>query len=151
MKRLLLAAACVLGLAAPGRSQTLTMAVEAPFGLDPHYLFAGPNMAAARNIYDSLINRDAESRFVPGIVESWTATGPQSWELRLRRGVTFHDGSPFTADDVAFSIARVPNVPNNPGPYTSNLRTISRVAPSQRFGMTAGSPATETPISAAKP
>ncbi|MBW6398438.1 ABC transporter substrate-binding protein [Roseomonas sp. HJA6] len=103
------------------------MAVEAPFGLDPHFLFAGPNMAAARNIYDSLINRDAESRFVPGVVESWEMIEPQTWELRLRRGVTFHDGSPFTADDVAFSIARVPNVPNNPGPYTSNLRTIDRV------------------------
>jgi peptide/nickel transport system substrate-binding protein len=84
-------------------------------------------MAAARHIYDSLINRDPESRFVPGIVESWDMVGPQLWELRLRRGVTFHDGSPFTADDVAFSIARVPNVPNNPGPYTSNLRTIARV------------------------
>lgn len=82
------------------------MGVEAPFGLDPHFLFAGPNMAAARHIYDSLINRD---------------------ELRLRRGVTFHDGAPFTADDVTFSIARVPNIPNNPGPYTSNLRTIARV------------------------
>ncbi|MBR0660860.1 ABC transporter substrate-binding protein [Neoroseomonas oryzicola] len=125
--RLALVAACLLFDAALARAQTLTMAVEAPFGLDPHYLFAGPNMAAARNVYDSLINRDAESRFVPGIVESWEATGPQTWELRLRRGVTFHDGSPFTADDVAFSIARVPNVPNNPGPYTSNLRTISRV------------------------
>ncbi|BDG70751.1 ABC transporter substrate-binding protein [Roseomonas fluvialis] len=114
-------------LAAPARTQSLTMAVEAPFGLDPHFLFAGPNMAAARQVYDSLINRDAESRFVPGIVERWEATGPQEWTLHLRRGVTFHDGSPFTAEDVAFSIARVPNVPNNPGPYTSNLRTIARV------------------------
>nr|WP_272876039.1 ABC transporter substrate-binding protein [Neoroseomonas soli] len=84
-------------------------------------------MAAARHIYDSLINRDPESRFVPGIVETWEMIEPQVWELRLRRGVNFHDGSPFTAEDVAFSIARVPNVPNNPGPYTSNLRTITRV------------------------
>ncbi len=129
MKRLplALAATCLLGLAQPARSQSLTMAVEAPFGLDPHFLFAGPNMAAARHIYDSLINRDPESRFVPGIVESWAMVEPLVWELRLRRGVTFHDGSPFTADDVAFSIARVPALPNNPGPYTSNLRTIVRV------------------------
>lgn len=129
MKRLsiALAAACLLGLAQPARAQSLTVAVEAPFGLDPHFLFAGPNMAAARHIYDSLINRDPDSRFVPGIVETWEMVEPRIWELRLRRGVTFHDGSPFTADDVAFSIARVPNVPNNPGPYTSNLRTIERV------------------------
>ncbi len=127
MKRWLLAAACLVGLAQPLRAQTLTMAVEAPFGLDPHFLFAGPNMAAARHVYDSLINRDTESRFVPGIVESWSMVDPRIWELRLRRGVTFHDGGAFTAEDVAFSIARVPNVPGNPGPYTSNLRTIARV------------------------
>ena len=127
MKRLALAAACLVALAQPLKAQSLTVGVEAPFGLDPHFLFAGPNMAAARHIYDSLINRDPESRFVPGIVESWAMVEPLTWELRLRRGVTFHDGSPFTADDVAFSIARVPALPNNPGPYTSNLRTITRV------------------------
>jgi peptide/nickel transport system substrate-binding protein len=125
--RLALAAACLLAAAAPARAQSLSVGVEAPFGLDPHFLFAGPNMAAARHIYDSVINRDPESRFVPGIVETWEMVEPQVWELRLRRGVTFHDGSPFTAEDIAFSIARVPNVPNNPGPYTSNLRTIARV------------------------
>ncbi|HEY4250228.1 MAG TPA: ABC transporter substrate-binding protein [Roseomonas sp.] len=124
-----LALAGWLGCAAPwpAAAQTLTMGVEAPFGLDPHFLFAGPNMAAARHIYDSLINRDAESRFVPGIVESWRMLDDHSWELVLRRGVTFHDGSPFTAEDVAFTLARVPNLPNNPGPYTSNLRTITGV------------------------
>ncbi|MBR0648176.1 ABC transporter substrate-binding protein [Roseomonas terrae] len=125
--RLLLAAACMVGLAERAPAQSLNMAVEAPFGLDPHFLFAGPNMAAARHIYDSLINRDPESRFIPGIVESWEMVEPRIWELRLRHGVTFHDGSPFTAEDVAFSIARVPSIPNNPGPYSSNLRTITRV------------------------
>ncbi|WP_431282333.1 ABC transporter substrate-binding protein [Humitalea sp. 24SJ18S-53] len=124
-----LAATLSMGLASPppATAQSLTIGVEAPFGLDPHFLFAGPNMAAARHIYDSLINRDAESRFVPGIVQSWTATDAQTWELKLRPGVTFSNGLPLTADDLAFSIARVPAVPQNPGPYTSNLRTIARV------------------------
>ncbi|MBP0443330.1 ABC transporter substrate-binding protein [Roseomonas sp. SSH11] len=106
---------------------SLTVAVESPFGIDPHFLFVGPNMAAARHIYDSVINRDSESRFVPGLVESWEAPDDTTWLLKLRQGVTFHDGSPFTAEDIAFSIARVRAVPNNPGPYTSNLRTIAAV------------------------
>jgi len=106
---------------------TLTVAVEAPFGVDPHFLFVGPNMAAARQIYDSVINRDAESRFIPGLVQSWEATDATTWVLKLRQGVQFQDGSPFTAEDIAFSIARVSAVPNNPGPYISNLRTISAV------------------------
>ncbi|MCR0984556.1 ABC transporter substrate-binding protein [Roseomonas populi] len=106
---------------------TITIAVESPFGIDPHFLFVGPNMAAARQIYDSIINRDSESRFIPGIVQSWEAPDDRTWLLHVRPGVTFQDGSPLTAEDIAFSIARVPAVPNNPGPYTSNLRTIEGV------------------------
>ncbi|MBO1075480.1 ABC transporter substrate-binding protein [Roseomonas marmotae] len=129
VRRLALMAATCLGLlaGAGAQAQNLRVGVQAPFGIDPHFLFVGPNMAAARHIYDSLINRDPESRFVPGIVESWKPLDETTWELKLRQGVTFHDGSPFTAEDVAFSIARVPEVPNNPGPYSSNLRTITGV------------------------
>jgi peptide/nickel transport system substrate-binding protein len=106
---------------------TLTMGVQAPFGIDPHFVFLGPNMAAARHIFDSFVGRDADSFWVPALAESWRAIEPQLWEFKLRERVTFHDGSPFSAEDVAFSIARVPNVPNNPGPYTPNLRGITRV------------------------
>lgn len=112
---------------APSGDATLTMGLEASFGVDPHFLFLGPNMAAARHIYDSLVGRDEESRFTPALAESWRAVDAQTWEFSLRRGVTFQDGSPFTAEDVAFSLARIPALPNNPGPYTSNLRTIRRV------------------------
>ncbi len=122
-----LAAVLAMGVAAPASAQKLTIAVEAPFFLDPHFLFSGPDMAAARTVFDSLINRDAESNFIPGIVQSWRTIDAQTWELKLRPGVTFQNGQAFTADDVAFTIARVPAVPNNPGPYTSNLRTITKV------------------------
>jgi len=122
-----LGAMVALAAALPARAETLTVGVRAPFGVDPHFMFTGPNMAAARHIYDSLINRDVESRFIPGIVESWTAIEPTVWEMKLRHGVKFHDGSPFDAEDIAFSIKRVPAVPNNPGPYNSNLRTITGV------------------------
>ncbi|NGM20816.1 ABC transporter substrate-binding protein [Roseomonas stagni] len=111
----------------PAAAQTLTMAVQSTFGIDPHFFFNGPNMAAARHIYDTVISRDENSRQVPGAVQSWRAVEPQIWELKLRPGVTFHDGTPFTAEDIAFSIARIPDVPGNIGPYTINLRTISRV------------------------
>jgi peptide/nickel transport system substrate-binding protein len=128
MRRLLaLGALCLPLAAAPAGAQTLTMAVQSVFGIDPHFFFNGPNMAAARHIYDTVINRDADSKQVPGLVESWRAIEPTVWEFKLRPNVTFHDGSPFTAEDIAFSIARIPNVPGNIGPYTINLRTISRV------------------------
>jgi peptide/nickel transport system substrate-binding protein len=124
---LALAATIMLAAAPAAQAQRLTMAVQSTFGIDPHFFFNGPNMAAARHIYDTVISRDPDSQQVPGAVQSWRAVEPTVWELKLRPGVTFHDGSPFTAEDIAFSIARIPNVPNNIGPYTINLRTISRV------------------------
>jgi peptide/nickel transport system substrate-binding protein len=108
-------------------AQTLTMGVQASFGIDPHFIFLGPNMAAARHVFDTLVNRDADSRWTPGLTESWTPVGPQVWEFKLRPGVTFQDGTPFTAEDVRFSFERIPNIPANPGPYTPNLRGIQRL------------------------
>lgn len=119
---------CLL-LAAPATAAepgTLRVGVQAPFVLDPQYLFLGPNMAAARHIFDSLVGRDADSRWVPSLAESWTALDETTWEFRLRRGVTFHDGSPFTAADVVATFGRVPAIPNNPSSYEPNLRTIVR-------------------------
>ncbi len=108
-------------------AQTLRMGVQAPFVLDPHYLFLGPNMAAARHIFDSLVGRDADSHWVPGLAESWRQTDDLTWEFKLRQGVVFHDGSPFTAADVVASFARIPAIPNNPSSYESNLRTVRSV------------------------
>ncbi len=114
------------GIAGSAAAQTLQVGVQASFNIDPHFIFLGPNMAAARHVFDTLVNRDADSRWTPGLTESWTAVEPTVWEFRLRRGVTFHDGSPFTAEDVVFSFQRIPNIPGNPGPYTPNLRGITR-------------------------
>lgn len=75
--------------------------------LDPYALNEGPTHALAHQIYEPLIIRDALGKAVPTLAESWTITSdPQVWEFKLRRGVTFHDGSPFTADDVIYSFNR---------------------------------------------
>ncbi|MEJ0018053.1 MAG: ABC transporter substrate-binding protein [Acetobacteraceae bacterium] len=105
-------------------AQDLRMGVQSAFVIDPHILFIGPNMAAARHLYDSFVGKDADAHWVPTLAESWTQVDPMTWEFKLRQGVKFSDGSPFTADDVVASVRRIPSIPNNPGPYTSNLRTI---------------------------
>lgn len=109
------------------RAQDLRVGVRAQFFIDPHYIFDLPNMAASRYLYDTLADRDADGRPQPGIATSWTLLDDHTWEFRLRPGVKFHDGSPLTAEDVAFSIERIPNVPTNPNPYTANLRNITSV------------------------
>jgi peptide/nickel transport system substrate-binding protein len=112
--------------AAAVQAQTLTMGVQAAFGIDPHFVFLGPNMAAARHVFDTVVNRDADSRWTPGLTTRWTQVSAQVWEFELRQGVTFQDGTPFTAEDIVFSFQRIPNIPGNPGPYTPNLRGITR-------------------------
>ncbi|MGG1662138.1 ABC transporter substrate-binding protein [Brevibacillus sp. NRS-1366] len=57
-----------------------------------------------RNIYDALIDRDAKGELVPGLATEWKNVNDLTWELTLQDGVTFHNGAPFTADDVKFSI-----------------------------------------------
>lgn len=110
----------------PALAQELRIGVQSPFVVDPQLLFYGPNMAAARQIFDSLVGRDDDARWVPSLATRWRQLDDLTWEFDLRRGVTFQDGSPFTAADVLATFNRVTAIPNNPGPYTPNLRTITR-------------------------
>ncbi len=75
--------------------------------LDPHAVDGGFAMSLNQQIYEPLLLRDAQGKTSPALAESWGLTSdPLVWEFRLRRGVTFHDGTPFTAEDVLFSIKR---------------------------------------------
>ena len=75
--------------------------------LDPHAYNEGPTHALNHQIYETLVLRDATGKMVPSLAESWSVTAdPTVWEFKLRRGVKFHDGSAFTADDVIFSLQR---------------------------------------------
>jgi peptide/nickel transport system substrate-binding protein len=64
---------------------------------------------------------------VPALARSWTAVEPNVWEFRLREDARFHDGSAFTADDVAFTLARVPAVQGGPGGYAIYTRPVKEV------------------------
>ena len=60
------------------------------------------------NVYDTLVEPDANLEMRPALAESWDVTPDQlTWTFHLRRGVTFHDGSPLTADDVVFTYRRI--------------------------------------------
>jgi len=107
---------------------TLNMAVGAPVtSLDPHYHQLSPNNAVADMIFDKLVNTDAQARNIPGLALEWRAVGPTTWEFKLRPGVRFHNGSEFTAEDVAFTLQRLPNVPNAPSSFAAYARPITRI------------------------
>jgi peptide/nickel transport system substrate-binding protein len=67
-------------------------------------------------------------RLVPGLALSWRAVDELTWEFKLRPNVTFHDGSPFTAEDVVASIERVPQVKDSPGPFTVYTKEIAGIS-----------------------
>jgi peptide/nickel transport system substrate-binding protein len=121
-------AAALLLLAAPAAGQTLTLATGgSATSLDPHFFNAAPNSALTQHIFDRLVERDARAQVRPMLAESWRLVSETEWEFTLRRDVTWHDGRPFTADDVVFTYRRAPNVPNSPGGFGAPLRSIKEV------------------------
>lgn len=122
-----LAAAAVLPAAAQApRSLTIGMG-GVPTGMDPHYHSTNNNNAQLRQIFNPLIDIDTGGRIFGVLAESWRVVNDTTWEFRLRENIRFHDGTPFAAEDIAFTIARIPTVPNSPGPFTVNVRPITRV------------------------
>jgi peptide/nickel transport system substrate-binding protein len=121
----IVAATLMLLVAPVAGAQTLKIAVAADItSMDPHFFNLFPNNNIAEHVFDKLVQMDPDSKMIPGIATSWKTIDDKTWEFKLRKGVKFHDGSELTAEDVVFSINRVPNVPNSPGPFTAYTKAI---------------------------
>ena len=85
----------------------ITIALTAdPSVLDPQ---AGEELSSNimfYHIYSPLVRRDADLTFGPGLAKSWELVDDTTWRFNLREGVTFHNGNPFTASDVVYTINR---------------------------------------------
>ncbi|MFT7576488.1 MAG: peptide/nickel transport system substrate-binding protein [Alphaproteobacteria bacterium] len=100
--------AMLIGMAVPAEAETIRWARKADsLTLDPHAQNEGPTHTLTHQIYEPLLHRDMSAKIVPALAQSWAPTkDPTIWEFKLRKGVTFHDGATFTADDVVFSFKR---------------------------------------------
>lgn len=129
MRALFAVLLAALAFTAPARAETLLRvgAGGAFSSLDPHYHNLSPNNVLAEYIFSPLVAFDGEFRPTPGLAESWRAVDDRTWEFKLRPGVLFHDGSPFTAEDVAFTFARVPKVLNSPASFTYATKPVTRL------------------------
>ncbi len=121
------AIASVVAATIPAQAADLTIGVRAEPAVDPHFLYANTNIAYSRHIFGALTDNNADSQAVPGLAVSWRPVDDKTWEFKLRPGVKFHDGEPFTAADVIFTFNRVPNIPNNPNPYNPPMRSVASV------------------------
>jgi peptide/nickel transport system substrate-binding protein len=87
--------------------KTLRVAMQGGLNsLDPYTLNESVTLGTLSNVMEGLIRRDKDLKIIPGLAERWEVLEPTRWRFHLRHGVTFHDGSPFTADDVIFSAER---------------------------------------------
>jgi peptide/nickel transport system substrate-binding protein len=131
MSRLRIAAACVLiaacSIPPSASARTLTMAVAAePSSMDP--LFSRTqNNQQVENIFEHLIARDENLQIQPSLAVAWRVVDPTTWEFKLRPNVRFHDGTPFTARDVVYSVKRASSVPNSPAPFSGAVANIASI------------------------
>ena len=95
--------------------------------MDPQFHTLTSDMQVSKHIFDTLVQRLPSMDIGPGLALSWAPIADDVWEFKLRPNVTFSNGAPFTADDVAFSIDRVAKVPNSPSPVTLYTKRIARV------------------------
>lgn len=108
-------------------AQTLTVGVRGgPESMDPHYSALGTHADAVKHIFDTLVHPDERQQLTPGLAESWKPIDETTWEFKLRKGVKFHDGSDFTAEDVKASIERIPIV-TGPTTMTIYVRRVKSV------------------------
>jgi len=123
---LALAGALVSAVATPSAAQTLTIGVRAgPDSIDPHFTATGTHAETLKHVFDTLTWSGDGLEIEPRLAESWKALDDTTWEFKLRRGVKFHDGSDFTAEDVKFSIERIPLV-TGPNPLTIYVRRVQQ-------------------------
>ncbi len=110
----------------PAQAADLSIALSADVtSIDPHFHNLTPNNNVANHVFETLVAKNARGQLTPALAESWRAVDDFTWEFSLRKGVKFHDGSGFTAADVAFSLDRVPTVPNSPSPFTTYSKQIT--------------------------
>jgi peptide/nickel transport system substrate-binding protein len=120
----LLAAACTALTPLESAAQTLTIGVRAgPESIDPHFTATGTHAEALKHVFDTLVWSGDGLELEPRLAESWKPVDATTWEFKLRKGVKFHDGSDFTAEDVKFSIERIPVVAG-PNPTTIYVRRV---------------------------
>ncbi len=115
-------------LASPAAAVTLRMANQGdPLSMDPHALADGLQLNFLNNVYEALVTLDQKLALAPALATDWKQTSPTTWRFYLRRGVRFHDGTPFTADDVLFSYQRAIADSSEVRIFVGQIREIRKV------------------------
>ena len=129
MKTAKVLAAAVIALAAFGlQAKTLRWSSQGDIlTMDPHAQNEGLNNSVSDHVYEPLVTRGKELKIEACLALTWQAVNPTTMRFKLRPNVRFHDGSPFTADDVVFSIERALAPTSNFSPYMQGVTGAKKV------------------------
>jgi peptide/nickel transport system substrate-binding protein len=120
---------CALGaVSLVASAQTIRIANQGDaLSLDPHSLNESLQLSVTANVYETLVGRNKDLSLAPLLATSWKQTSPNVWRFELRKGVVFHDGTPFTADDVVFSFARAQGDGSDMRATLSDIKAVRKV------------------------
>ncbi|MFP7673477.1 ABC transporter substrate-binding protein [Marivita sp. S0852] len=129
-KTMLMATAMSLVLGAAASAETLKWARAGDaLTLDPHAQNEGVTLAVMHQMMEPLILRAPDGTLVPSLATEWSVSpdNPDVWNLKLREGVTFHDGAEFTAEDVVFSIERALSEESDMKGVITSIKSVEAV------------------------
>ena len=123
------AAAVVMGaLVGSVSAQTVRIGNQGDaLSMDPHSLNETTQLSVVGNVYEPLVGRDQNLKLSPRLATAWKQISPNVWRFELRKGVKFHDGKAFTADDVLFSLARGAGEGSDMRSYTNDIKEVRKV------------------------
>jgi peptide/nickel transport system substrate-binding protein len=131
IKRILagvLAAAAAILFAGPLHAVTLKWAAQNDvITLDPHSQNHATTNGIMQHVYEGLVRFDKDFKVLPSLATSWQAVTPTQIRFNLRKNVKFHDGAPFTADDVVFSYGRIMQPQGTMQIYVQGVKEVKKV------------------------
>src|SRR4029077_16067650 len=93
---------------------------------DPHFSTNSNEIRVSFNLFDNLTSRHPDGKLYPGLATEWKLQNQTSWTFKLRQGVKFHNGDPFTSADAKWSIERTYD-PAAKTMVATALTTIDRI------------------------
>jgi len=115
---------------APAHANKFTYANQGDaLSMDPYMFNESLLLNFTGNIYEPLIGRGKKLELIPPPATEWRQTAPTIWRFKLRKGVKFQDGTPFTADDVIFSYERAKGEGSDMKTYVGQMKEIRKIDP----------------------
>lgn len=124
----LIAMGAALAMSCAAHAQVLRWASQGDLlTLDPYSQNELLTNSINGQVYETLVGRDKDLKIVPALATEWQQLSPTHWRMLLRRGVKFHGGQDFSADDVVFSVERARDKASNIRPYAAGLGEVRKI------------------------